>query len=116
METEQDEEERLLVVNDESGLRRSQHKGMQNFEKKTEKLQDEAITRNQESEEDKQNSSLRQRMQLSFLFLSGRFWEESTEPREIWEKEKKRAHMKGMVNGEDCAEPDFFFQMNLDNV
>lgn len=109
METEQAEEERLLVANDESGFRRSQHKSMQDFEKEAEKLQDETITRNQErSEESKQNSSLRQRMWLSFLFLSGQFWEESTEPRTIWEKENMRAHMKGMVNGEDCAESGFF--------
>lgn len=47
-------------------------------------------------------------MWLSFLFLSGQFWEESTEPRTIWEKENMRAHMKGMVNGEDCAESGFF--------
>lgn len=46
METEQAEEESLLVANDESGFRRSQHKSMQDFEKEAEKLQDETITRN----------------------------------------------------------------------
>lgn len=40
--------------------------------------------------------------------LISTFWEESTEPRTIWEKENMRAHMKGMVNGEDCAESVFF--------